>query len=59
MEKRADYLAFGKPDFTNAEIEAVTRVMRSGWVGMGPETIAFEDELSAYIGAPEVITVNS
>lgn len=57
--KRENYLAFGVPDFTDAEIEAVTRVMRSGWVGMGPETIAFERELAEYVGAPEVITVNS
>jgi dTDP-4-amino-4,6-dideoxygalactose transaminase len=56
---REEYLAFGAPDFTDAEIDAVTRVMRSGWVGMGQETIAFEKELSEYIGAPEVVTVNS
>lgn len=56
---RNEYLAFGIPDFTEAEIGAVTRVMRSGWVGMGHETISFEQELSDYIGAPEVVTVNS
>jgi perosamine synthetase len=59
VKKRETYLAFGIPDFTDAEINAVTRVMRSGWVGMGQETISFEQELSEYIGAPEVITVNS
>ena len=59
MKKRETYLAFGTPNFTDAEIDAVTRVMRSGWVGMGQETIAFEKELSEYIGAPEVVTVNS
>ncbi len=59
MKKRESYLAFGIPDFTDAEINAVTRVMRSGWVGMGQETIAFEKELSEYIGAPEVVTLNS
>lgn len=59
MNKRETYLAFGTPDFTDAEIDAVARVMRSGWVGMGQETIAFERELSEYIGAPEVVTVNS
>lgn len=59
MLVRDTYLAFGTPDFTDAEIEAVTRVMRSGWVGMGAETIAFENELSAYVGAPEVVSVNS
>lgn len=56
---RPQYLAFGTPDFTEAEIEAVARVMRSGWVGMGQETLAFERELAAYVGAPEVISVNS
>jgi dTDP-4-amino-4,6-dideoxygalactose transaminase len=56
---KEEYLAFGTPDFTDAEINAVARVMRSGWVGMGQETIAFERELSEYIGAPEVVTVNS
>jgi perosamine synthetase len=59
MTIRDKYLAFGTPDFTDAECDAVVAVMRSGWVGMGPETIAFEQELSAYIGAPEVVTVNS
>lgn len=59
MRIRDQYLAFGTPDLTDAEIEAVTRVMRSGWVGMGPETIAFEKELGEYIGAPEVVAVNS
>lgn len=59
MKKRETYLAFGTPDFTDAEINAVTRVMRSGWVGMGQETISFEQELSKYIGVPEIVTVNS
>lgn len=59
MNKREHYLAFGTPDFTEAEIDALSRVMRSGWVGMGQETIAFERELSEYIGSPEVVTVNS
>ncbi|OAI07095.1 hypothetical protein A1332_09470 [Methylomonas methanica] len=59
LNKRETYLAFGTPDFTDLEIDAVARVMRSGWVGMGKETIAFENELSEYIGAPEVVTVNS
>jgi dTDP-4-amino-4,6-dideoxygalactose transaminase len=56
---RPDYLPFGKPAFTDEEIDAVTRVLRSGWVGMGPETIAFEKELAAYLGVPHVVTVNS
>jgi perosamine synthetase len=56
---REDYLPFGRPNFSEEEIEAVTRVMRSGWVGMGPETIAFEKELAEALGAPHVVTVSS
>ncbi|HVT82390.1 MAG TPA: DegT/DnrJ/EryC1/StrS aminotransferase family protein [Phycisphaerae bacterium] len=56
---RDRYLAFGQPDFSEEEIAAVTRVLRSGWVGMGPEVIAFEHELAAYLKVPHVVTVNS
>ena len=56
---RPDFLPFGRPDFSREEIAAVTRVMRSGWVGMGPEVISFEQELAAFTGAPHVVTLNS
>jgi perosamine synthetase len=56
---RPDFLAFGRPSFSAEEIAAVTRVLESGWVGMGEETIAFERELAEYVGAPHVVTVNS
>jgi perosamine synthetase len=53
------YIPFGRPSFSDEEIEAVTTVMRSGWIGMGEQTIAFEQELSAVVGAPHVVTVSS
>jgi len=56
---RDTYLPFGKPNFSDAEIAAVTRVLRSGWIGMGPETELFESELAAFVEAPHVVTVNS
>jgi len=59
LEVRKDYLAFGKPDFTEEEIEAVARVLRSGWIGMGAEVIAFEKEMSAELGGAPVVTVNT
>jgi len=59
MKNAPAYLPFGKPNFSSEEIEAVIRVIQSGWVGMGPETIAFELELASYLGAPHVVTVNS
>ena len=54
-----EYLPFGEPNFSDQEIAAVTRVLRSRWVGMGPETFAFERDLAEYVGAPHVVTVNS
>ncbi len=56
---RPDYLPFGRPDFTPAEIAATTRILQSGWIGMGAETLAFEQELAAFLTAPQVITVSS
>ncbi len=56
---RPDYLPFGRPDFSDEEIAAVTRVLRSGWVGMGPEVIAFEAELVSFTAAQHVVTLNS
>ena len=56
---RSAYLPFGQPNFGDGEVAAVTRVLRSGWVGHGPETMAFEKELADAVGAPHVVTVNS
>ncbi|MFZ4855510.1 MAG: DegT/DnrJ/EryC1/StrS family aminotransferase [Desulfuromonadaceae bacterium] len=56
---RKDYLPFGRPNFSAEEINAVVRVMESGWIGMGAETIAFERELASFVGAPYAIAVNS
>lgn len=53
------YLAFGKPNFGCGEVAAVKRVLESGWVGVGPETIAFEREISKYVGSKNVLAVNS
>jgi len=57
--RRSTYLPFGQPDFGDEEVAAVTRVLRSGWVGHGPETIAFEQELAAAVGVAHVVAVNS
>ena len=37
--------------FGNEEVKAVTRVLESGWVTMGPETKAFESEFASFVGS--------
>jgi len=59
VNEKIEYLPFGRPNFSSEEIDAVTRVMKSGWIGMGPETIAFEQELCAFLNVSNVVTVNS
>lgn len=59
MAQRSTYLPFGRPNFSAEEIDAVVRIMESGWIGMGAETIAFEKELAEYVGTTHVLTVNS
>ncbi|MEZ5641869.1 MAG: DegT/DnrJ/EryC1/StrS family aminotransferase [Burkholderiaceae bacterium] len=55
-----DFIPFARPDIGEAEIEAVARTLRSGWVTTGPETKAFEQEFAAYLGGGvQAIAVNS
>jgi perosamine synthetase len=48
-----------KPSITDAEIHAVTEVMRSGWLGLGPKTAEFETEFARRVGAKYCIGLNS
>lgn len=55
-----DFIPPAKPLIGEEEIEAVTRVMRSGMLAQGPEVKAFEEEFSAHfrLGRP-CVAVNS
>ena len=50
---------FGRPCFDDAEEDAVLDVVRSRWIGQGPLTQRFEQELAAYVGAEDVVAVSS
>ena len=54
------FLPFARPDVGDAEIDAVTRVMRSCWLTTGAETQAFERDLVEYLGGDlHAVAVNS
>ena len=52
-------IPFHKAHTTDDEINAATEAVRSGWLTMGPKTVAFEKEFKAYIGSEEAVSVNS
>ncbi|MGD0892132.1 MAG: DegT/DnrJ/EryC1/StrS family aminotransferase [Terracidiphilus sp.] len=47
------------PDITEAEIDAVTAVLRTPQLSLGPELPAFESALAAYHGVPHAVAVSS
>jgi perosamine synthetase len=52
-------IPFHKAHLGEAEIDAVTDSIRSGWLTMGPKTIEFEKQFGAYIGANFSVSMNS
>lgn len=48
-----------KPNMGEEEIEAVARVIRSGWIGLGPETEKFEHNLENFLGSGPVVSTSS
>ncbi len=52
-------IPLSQPDITEAEIEAVTAVLRSSRLSLGPKMEEFEHLVSACIGVPHAIAVSS
>lgn len=50
---------FSPPDITEEEIEAVSEVLRSGWITTGPKTKQLEKELALYMGTERAVCLNS
>ena len=56
---REEMLVFGAPVLDAAEANEVLDTMRSGWIGTGPKTAAFEAQFADYVGARHAVAVNS
>lgn len=50
MQTSQPFIPFARPDTGEEEIDAVARVLRSGWLSTGPETRAFETEFADFLG---------
>lgn len=61
LETTPPFLPFARPDIGDAEIAAVTKALRSGWVTTGPATREFEQAFTDYLGGNglQSIAVNS
>ncbi len=56
---RDAFLPFSKPSISDEDIQAVTTVMRSGWITTGPNNTAFEDAFGQYTGCQHAIAIGS
>ena len=52
-------IPFSPPDITDNEIEAVIKVLKSGWITSGPVNKEFEEELCKYIDVKRVKLLSS
>jgi perosamine synthetase len=59
MSEALRFMPVFRPCLGGDEIDAVARVIRSGWVTQGPEVAAFEQEFAAYVGARYACAVSS
>ena len=50
---------FFKPSFDRSEEEAAVRVLHSGWLTTGKETLAFEQDFAEMVHSPYALAVNS
>ncbi|MCY7276743.1 MAG: DegT/DnrJ/EryC1/StrS family aminotransferase [Phormidesmis sp. CAN_BIN44] len=59
MSKIQPLIPIAKPWTGEAEVEASSRVILSGWLTQGPEVAAFEQEFATYIGAKYACAVSN
>lgn len=52
-------MPFYRADLGEAEIQAVSDVIRSGWLTMGAKTFEFERQFAHYVGASHAVAVSS
>jgi dTDP-4-amino-4,6-dideoxygalactose transaminase len=59
VQQPVQHIPIAKPILNEREVEAVRRVILSGWLTQGPEVAAFEREFAEYVGAPYACAVSN
>lgn len=59
MSSNQTFIPVFRPNYGKEEIAAVSKVLTSGWIGLGPKTEDFEKRFAAYVGTPYAIALNS
>ena len=52
-------IPFSPPDITEGEINAVSEVLRSGWITSGPRLAEFEEKMANYCESNYALGLNS
>ena len=52
-------IPFSPPDITQAEIDEVVKVLKSGWITTGPETKLFESRIAEYCNVERAACLSS
>lgn len=52
-------IPFSPPDITDAEINAVVEVLKSGWITTGPKVAQFRKDIQEYLGVNYALPLNS
>jgi len=59
MSTELPYIVFGSPVIDEESIAAVSRTLKSGWIGTGPRVREFEEQFAAYVGAKYALATGS
>ena len=59
MKLQLRNVPFSPPDMSEAEAKSAAEAIMSGWITTGPRTKEFERKISAYVGTPKTVCLNS